>query len=548
VVGRGIFAVLAVAVGGLACSGGAAARDAFVANVGSGTVSVVDTGTSSVRAEVAVGREPVDVAIAPDGARAYVVDKGSNQVSVIDTATGSVVATVAVGREPDGIAISPGGRYAYVSNFGDGTVSRLDLATDSVAGGPIAVGEEPEGVAISPDSRFAYVALRSGGVAAIDTGSDADAGPIAGDDLPGSRLAIVPGGGRAFVTDPESTAVTAFDPATRDVVGPPIGVGGDPAGIAIGPNGTTAYAALPLRGAITPIDTTLDAPLSGPIGGFPGATGVAIAPNGLGGYVSDGSGSSVTVLDATRNAAVGSSGVGARPAGVAVVPDQGPIASFWVSPDRRRAKQRLAFHAAASLDPDGQIVDYAWEFGDGGRVEGTAETRIHRYRKPGRYFATLTVTDGEGCSAERVFTGQTVSCNGSPAAVYTVPIVVAANRGPALKLRGGRRQPVGGQVKVFSRCPREACSVRVNGALVTVVERGGEEARRNLRLPGSRALRLTRGWRRLRVKLPRGRRRLARRSIRQGGEAKVVVSAIAADPTGQVRTLKRRKVKLTLPR
>lgn len=544
---RGVFGVFVAIVAMLALCGSASARLAFVANSDSGTVTLIDTATGAVPANVGVGDEPVDVAITPDGTRAFVANKGSNSVSVIATATESVIANIAVGSEPDGIAIAPSGYYALVSNFGDGTVSVISTATLSTIAIAV-VGDEPEGIAIAPDGRFAYIARRSGGVAVLDSNGFSVAGEINDDSLPHSRVAIGPRGGRAFVTNPESASISAFNPATRDLVGPPIGVGGDPGGIAIGPSGTTAYATLPSLGAITPVDTSLDAPLSTPIGGFPGATGIAIAPNGTQGYVTDGTGSAATVLDASRNAAIGGIGVGSKPVGVAVVPDQAPVASFWVSPNRRRAKQRLAFHGAASSDPDGQVANYAWDFGDGGHVQGTAQTRVHRYRKPGEYLATLTVTDDEGCSTEQVFTGQTASCNGSPAAVYAVPIVVAPSHGPALKLRGGIRQRLAGHVNVFSRCPREACGVRSRGLLITTIERGGKKVRRKLRLPGTRALRPLRSWRHLRVKLPKGRRRLARRVIRQGGEATVVASLIATDATRQVRALKRRKVKLVLPR
>ncbi len=533
---------MAIALASLALSGTALARDVFVTNSGSGTVSVVDAGTNSVLANVGVGKEPVDVAITPDGSRAYVVNKGSNTVSVIGVATLSVIDNIVVGKEPAGIAIAPDGAYAYVSNFGDNTVSTIGIATESVIANTV-VGKEPEGIAIAPDSRFAYVAQRSGGISVIDSSGFAAVGAIDDDSLPHSRLAIGPRGGRAFVTDPESASVTAFNPGTREIVGSPIAIGADPAGIAIGPNGTTAFVTTPTANSITSVNTTLDVPLSTSIGGFPGATGVAIAPSGLQGYVTDGGGSSTTLLDPSSDSAVGSVGVGSRPTGVAVVPDQGPRASFWVSPDRRRMKKRLTFHGAGSTDADGKIVNYAWSFGDGGHVEGPTPTVAHAYRKRGEYLATLTVTDDEGCSTEQTYTGQTVSCNGSPAASYTVPIVVVNDRGPVLKLRGAKRQPVSGHVKVFARCPREACGVRAHDALVIVLERNGGKLRRSLRLPAARSLRPTRGSHRLRLKLPAAGRRAARRTLRRGGEAKLVASVIATDRTGQV-TLQRREVKL----
>jgi len=57
---------------------------------------------------VGVGSFPVGVAITPDEARAYVTNLFSNSVSVINTASNTVVATVGVGNFPAGVAITPG--------------------------------------------------------------------------------------------------------------------------------------------------------------------------------------------------------------------------------------------------------------------------------------------------------------------------------------------------------------------------------------------------------------------------------------------------------
>jgi len=79
---------------------------------GLGTVSVIDTATNTVVANVRVGWEPFEVAITPDGTRAYVANSFrqtafSGSVSVIDTATNTEVATVPVGTRPFGVAITP---------------------------------------------------------------------------------------------------------------------------------------------------------------------------------------------------------------------------------------------------------------------------------------------------------------------------------------------------------------------------------------------------------------------------------------------------------
>lgn len=50
-----------------------------------------------------------------------------------------------------------------------------------------------------------------------------------------------------------------------------------------------------------------------------------------------------------------------------------------------------------SSDPDGTIVRYIWNFGDGKYSFGTNAT--HRYKSPGRYIITLTVVDEGGLAS-----------------------------------------------------------------------------------------------------------------------------------------------------
>lgn len=47
-----------------------------------------------------------------------------------------------------------------------------------------------------------------------------------------------------------------------------------------------------------------------------------------------------------------------------------------------------------SYDPDGYIVSWSWDFGDGQTGDGPGV--LHRYDAPGDYTVTLTVTDNDG--------------------------------------------------------------------------------------------------------------------------------------------------------
>jgi YVTN family beta-propeller protein len=105
----GILAIIFVAAASGGDTGsngiGVDSARAYVANMGSNNVSVINTATNALVATVTVGDQPSDLALTPDGSRAYVTNNNSGTVSVIATATNTVVATVPVCCVPFAIAI-----------------------------------------------------------------------------------------------------------------------------------------------------------------------------------------------------------------------------------------------------------------------------------------------------------------------------------------------------------------------------------------------------------------------------------------------------------
>jgi len=81
---------------------------------------------------------------------------------------------------------------------------------------------------------------------------------------------------------------------------------------------------------------------------------------------------------------------------VTPVPNQQPIANFTYSPEKPVVNQSVTFDASPSYDPDGTIVSYEWDFGDGNITNTTEETINHSYSEVGSYEVTLTVTDDDG--------------------------------------------------------------------------------------------------------------------------------------------------------
>lgn len=77
------------------------------------------------------------------------------------------------------------------------------------------------------------------------------------------------------------------------------------------------------------------------------------------------------------------------------ITDRPPTASF-TAPGTVAAGQPADFDASASSDPDGTIVAYHWDFGDGQSQDSSSPTTTHRYDSAGTETVTLTVTDDSG--------------------------------------------------------------------------------------------------------------------------------------------------------
>lgn len=78
-----------------------------------------------------------------------------------------------------------------------------------------------------------------------------------------------------------------------------------------------------------------------------------------------------------------------------------PIPSFTLSPSTYiAAKQEARFDASPSSDPDGEIVQYLWSFGDGTTGEGMIVDHAFPFAPPGTGswspVITLTVVDENG--------------------------------------------------------------------------------------------------------------------------------------------------------
>ena len=105
---------------------------------------------------------------------------------------------------------------------------------------------------------------------------------------------------------------------------------------------------------------------------------------------------------------------GTNPAWFVPLPGQ-PAAAFTTT----CAERTCQFNAVGSFDPDGAIVNYEWQFGDGITGSGPAPAHTYSYSGGSTYAAILIVTDDDGqrdATRGRTFT----LADGRPTASFTV--------------------------------------------------------------------------------------------------------------------------------
>lgn len=77
-----------------------------------------------------------------------------------------------------------------------------------------------------------------------------------------------------------------------------------------------------------------------------------------------------------------------------ILQNQPPIAQFSISMTTNLGILNASFDASSSLDHDGNIIDYAWNFGDDNT--GSGARLSHIYALPGSYTIELTLIDDKG--------------------------------------------------------------------------------------------------------------------------------------------------------
>jgi YVTN family beta-propeller protein len=156
----------------------------YTANVGPGTVSVLDLDAKRVVSIIPISKNTQRISLSPDDKWAFTADQTKPQLAVIDTQKHAVTNWVPLPGLGYGTAPSNDGRWLIVAVPTVNKVSIVDLKTLKVVRN-IDVPKAPQEVLVRPDDKVAYVSCDSShqvaainlddwSVALIDAGKGTD--------------------------------------------------------------------------------------------------------------------------------------------------------------------------------------------------------------------------------------------------------------------------------------------------------------------------------------------------------------------------------------
>jgi YVTN family beta-propeller protein len=280
---------------------------AYVGNVFSNTVSVINTATNLVVSNIKVGIEPQGVAVSPDGTKVYVAAGGV--VQEINTENNTVVANVSVGSNPQGMAVSPDGSLVYVADFYSNTVSVINTGNNTVIAS-ISVGSNPIGVAVGPDGSKVYVSNQlSNTLSVINAASNTITSTIKVGIVP-FGVSVSPDGSLVYVANSGSNTVSVINTVTNTVVSN-IAVGTSPSGICVSPDGAYVYVTNQGTNNVSVINTATNNVISIAVGTQP--LGISATPDGNFVYVTNEHSNNVSVINTKTNTVISTISVGNYP-------------------------------------------------------------------------------------------------------------------------------------------------------------------------------------------------------------------------------------------
>jgi YVTN family beta-propeller protein len=144
-------------------------RFGYTANVGSGTVSVLDLNARKTITVIPISPSVQRISISPDDRMVFTSDQTKPQLAVIDTATRKLKTWIPLPASGYGTAPTPDGHWLVVAMPTANRVAVIELRSMKVVH-TVEVPAAPQAVLIPPDGKTAYVSCdQSHKIAAIKT-------------------------------------------------------------------------------------------------------------------------------------------------------------------------------------------------------------------------------------------------------------------------------------------------------------------------------------------------------------------------------------------
>ena len=143
-------------------------RRGYTANVGPGTVSVLDLKAKKVLAVIPVSGNTQRISVSVDDRWIFTADQTKPQLAVIDTASDKIAQWIEMPGTGYGTAPTPDGHWLLVALNGKNKVGVVDLKVMKMIR-MIDVPRSPQEIVVRPDGQAAYVSCdASGQVAVLD--------------------------------------------------------------------------------------------------------------------------------------------------------------------------------------------------------------------------------------------------------------------------------------------------------------------------------------------------------------------------------------------
>jgi DNA-binding beta-propeller fold protein YncE len=143
-------------------------RRGYTANVGPGTVSVLDLKTWKFITLIPISGNTQRISVSMDDKMVFTADQTKPQLAVIDTSTNTLKTWVPLPAVGYGTSPTPDGKWLLVAIPKKNQVAVVDLTTLSVVR-TVDVATDPQAIVVRPDGKEAYASCRgSNQVTAID--------------------------------------------------------------------------------------------------------------------------------------------------------------------------------------------------------------------------------------------------------------------------------------------------------------------------------------------------------------------------------------------